>query len=65
MNNARRLRRKTAKALKIVSELDDTDHEVSSDEVHPSESRLQEAGQERRFCRITSKNAHWAVPGRG
>ena len=45
MNNARRLRRKTAKALKIVSELDDTDHEVGSDQSHPSESRLQDAAK--------------------
>ena len=43
MNNARRLRRKTARALKIANEHDDTVSEIESDDLHPSEVRLQEA----------------------
>jgi len=45
MNNARRLRRKAATALKIASEHDDTVREREHDDLRPTEERLQEASK--------------------
>jgi hypothetical protein len=45
MNDARRLRRKAARALKVVAELDDTDHEEGSRGQRPSETQLHEAAK--------------------
>jgi hypothetical protein len=46
MNNARRLRRKTAKALKIANEHDDTVSETALEDLHLTEERLQEASKD-------------------
>ena len=45
MNNARRLRRKTAKALKIANEHDDTVSKTQLAELRLSEERLQDAAK--------------------
>jgi len=44
MNDARRLRRKATRALKVVAELDETDNEQAPD-TRPSETQLQEAAK--------------------
>jgi Histidine kinase-, DNA gyrase B-, and HSP90-like ATPase len=45
MNNARRLRRKAAKALKIANEHDDNVNETEEAGLRPSEERLQDAAK--------------------
>lgn len=55
MNNARRLRRKTAKALKIANEHDDTVTEAEEQDLRLTEDRLQEAARKVESVEIQAK----------